>query len=211
VNLIFLAKNDPELNPATREYLESADLELSRVAHLARQTLGFYRDTAHAAPLRISEICDDVLDIYSRKLQSKSVAARKEYIGETEIMAIAGEMRQLFSNLLANAIDAVPKGGQLILRISPANWNTGQKGVRVTIADNGCGVGQQQMAKIFDPFFTTKEEFGVGLGLWLVHSIVIKHGGSIRVRSSVQPGRSGTAISVFLPQATAESKSAKVA
>src|SRR5439155_26632647 len=123
--------------------------------------------------------------------------------------ALAGEIRQVFSNLIANSIDAMPGGGTLSLRVSKSHdWSDGTRlGVRVVIADTGSGIAPAQQNKLFEPFFTTKRDVGTGLGLWVSKNIVLKHEGSIQLRSSVRPGKSGTVFSVFLP----ESKPASVA
>jgi two-component system CheB/CheR fusion protein len=96
----------------------------------------------------------------------------------------------------------MPGGGTLTLKVSKShNWGYGNRlGVRVVIADTGSGIAPAQQNKLFEPFFTTKRDVGTGLGLWVSKSIVLKHEGSIQVRSSVRPGRSGTVFSVFLPE-----------
>jgi PAS domain S-box-containing protein len=204
VNLVYLAQLDPSLSLAGRQYLALADKELGRVAHLAKQTLGFYRDSSVPVRLRVSHVLDEVLELYARRLESKEIVATKNYSGESEITAFEGEIRQLFSNLITNAIDALPPYGQLRIRVCRASdWrDSGRPGVRVTVADSGTGIPQELRGKIFEPFFTTKKDVGTGLGLWLSRSIVEKHGGYIRVRSSAAPGHSGAVFTVFLPQAS---------
>src|SRR5262249_45010617 len=118
-----------------------------------------------------------------------------------DIHGFAGELRQLFSNLILNALDALEEGGQLTLRVARGHeWaNGGKKGVRVTIVDNGGRISRSDLPRIFEPFYSTKGDAGTGLGLWLSHNIVRKHEGSIRVRSRTTAGSSGTVFSVFLP------------
>jgi len=202
INLVYLAMHDPSLSPESKKYLTLADNELGRVAHLAKQTLGFYRDTSAPVRLRVTRVLDEVLDLCARRLESKEITVQKDYGEEPEITAFEGEIRQLFSNLITNAIDALPRHGRLRLRADyAADWrDSGRPGVRVTVADNGCGIPGETLAKIFEPFFTTKHDVGTGLGLWLSQSIVEKHTGYMRVRSTTTPGRSGTAFVVFLPQ-----------
>ena len=183
------------------EYLAQAEKELQRVAAIAQQTLGFVRESP-AAPLSIAETFDQVLQLYGRKLEEKHIETEKEYDAEVEIRGFAGELRQLFSNLILNAIDAMDDHGKLRLRVARTHlWSNGlQPGVRVTVADNGSGISPADMLHIFEPFYTTKKDIGTGLGLWLAHGIVQKHGGSIRVRSRTTPGNSGTVFSIFLPE-----------
>ena len=114
-------------------------------------------------------------------------------------MLFRSELRQVFSNLIANALDALGRKGKLRIRINPAKGSRGRKGVRVTIADNGPGISQTVRERIFEPFFTTKGAKGTGLGLWVTRGLIEKHGGAIRVWSSTQPGKSGTVFSIFLP------------
>jgi signal transduction histidine kinase len=117
------------------------------------------------------------------------------------MVGLAGEIRQIISNLVMNAIDAAPLGGRLVLKVMAANsWNgTGGRGIRIIVADSGSGILACDRKRIFDAFWTTKKSTGTGLGLWVTRSIVEKAGGTIRVRSRVEPGRSGTVFSVFLP------------
>jgi signal transduction histidine kinase len=117
------------------------------------------------------------------------------------IEALPGEIRQVLSNLLANALDAVGKKGKLKIRIRRSRSWTGRgtRGVRLSIADNGGGIDPAQRAQLFEPFFTTKGAKGTGLGLWVTRGIIEKHHGSIRVWSSKRPERTGTVFSFFLP------------
>jgi PAS domain S-box-containing protein len=208
INLVYLAHLDPALSAASKQYLALADKELGRVAHLAKQTLGFYRDSSFPVRLKVSQVFDEVLELYTRRLQSKQIVTEKDYTEDAEITAFEGEIRQLFSNLITNAIDALPEGGQLRIRVSCAlDWrDTLRPGVRITVADTGKGIPCEMLDKIFEPFFTTKKDVGTGLGLWLSRNIVEKHTGYMRVRSSATPGRSGTAFTVFLPTAAEKSE-----
>ncbi|HZR28597.1 MAG TPA: PAS domain S-box protein [Terriglobales bacterium] len=200
-NLLYLAKRDVADSSRVRRHLEMADHELTRVAHITRQTLGFYRDNASPASVDISQVLDDLLFLYGKRLSARGIEIVKQYEGKIEVSALAGEIRQVFSNLIANAIDAMPDGGSLIVRASNSHeWNNSDlPGARVIIADTGSGIDPENRKKLFQPFFTTKKEVGTGLGLWITSGIVEKHGGSIRVRSRTEAGRSGTAFALFLP------------
>ena len=197
-NLLYLAKGHPE---SAAEYLNQADEELRRVAHIAGQTLGFYRDTGDVASIDLAEVAEGVVRLYEIKLDEKRIAVRKKLRAGSRLRARAGEMRQVISNLLVNAIDATPAGGQLVIKVCPAReWkDPARKGVRITIGDSGCGIESRNRRRVFDPFWTTKKNTGTGLGLWVTRSIVNNSGGSIRVRSCIEPGRSGTVFSVFVP------------
>jgi len=200
-NLIYLAKVDVHNTARVMEYLEIASRELDRVAHITRQTLGFYRDTSSAARLSVTHIMDDLLSFYERRFESRKVSVVKQYDGNIEITALVGELRQAFSNLLGNSIDAMPGGGTLAIRVRQTHaWNRAHRpGVRVTILDTGHGIEPQHRKNLFQPFFTTKEDVGTGLGLWITRSIIEKHGGTIRLKSRTGPDEHGTAFSIFLP------------
>ena len=200
-NLIYLAKRDLNKSDKVAGYLELASRELDRVAHIARQTLGFYRDTSSPVLFNVAETLDDLLLLYEKRFESRSVKVIKQYDKDLEITALAGEIRQAFSNLITNAIDAMPSGGTLVLRISKSHeWSGSQHhGVRITILDTGSGIAAKHKKNIFQPFFTTKADVGTGLGLWITRGIVEKHRGTIRMKSRTGQNGHGTAFSIFLP------------
>jgi signal transduction histidine kinase len=201
-NLIYLAKEYPDVPAELQQYLSRADEELQRVAHIARQTLGFYRDTTAPANLNVARTMSDVLGMYEHRIQRDSLRVETQYDNAPEICGRTGEIRQVFSNLIGNAIDAGSQHGRIVIRIFPSrNWREpNQKGVRITIADNGTGIPPDVQPKIFEPFFSTKLHYGTGLGLWVSKSLIEKHGGYIRFRSSIVPNRSGSTFTIFLPQ-----------
>jgi PAS domain S-box-containing protein len=202
-NLVYLSKRDVTDSKKVAGYLELASRELERVAHIARQTLGFYRDTSSPAPFNVAETMDELLLLYATRFEARKIKVVKQYDKDVEITALAGEIRQAFSNLITNSIDAMPAGGSLLIRISKSHaWsNSGAPGVRITILDTGTGIAPQHMSSLFQPFFTTKEDVGTGLGLWITHNIIEKHGGAIYVKSRTSPAEHGTAFSIFLPLA----------
>jgi PAS domain S-box-containing protein len=206
-NLLYLARRDKR---KADEYLSMAERELVRVAGIAQQTLGFVRDPASVAPVDVGAIADEVLTLHARQLRAKEIEVRTRYDRTAQISGFSGELRQVFSNLIGNAIDALPRRGSLRVRVQ--DWqeptNSRRPGVRVTVADNGSGITPESMAHIFEPFFTTKKDTGTGLGLWLSYSIVQKHGGWIRVRSRGQGDHRGTIFSIFLPSNAEPSKAA---
>jgi PAS domain S-box-containing protein len=197
-NLLYLAKRRPE---QSLKYLQTAEQELERVSQITRQTLGFYRDTSSAAPIDLATVLDDVLFLYAKKMQVRQINVLRDYGKGATVTGFGGEIRQIFANLIGNAIDAMPQGGSLTLRVSSARvWGrSATPGLRVSIGDTGTGIEREHMKKIFEPFYTTKKDVGTGLGLWLTRNLVERHGGLIQVRSRTVPGRSGTVFSVFLP------------
>jgi signal transduction histidine kinase len=144
---------------------------------------------------------EDVLEPFVMRMRTKKIRLKRRYELSGEIEALAAEIRQVFANLASNAVEALTHGGQVQVHIAPAkDWSDSDRsGVRIVVADNGPGIRPDLRSRVFDAFFATKEEKGTGLGLWVVSGIVAKHGGSIRLRSSTGPRRSGTVFSVFLP------------
>lgn len=200
-NLVYLAKVDAHKPERVEEYLGMAGRELDRVAHITRQTLGFYRDPSLPARMSVTHLLDDLLSVYERRFESRKISVVKQYDGAIEVTALAGELRQAFSNLISNSIDAMPGGGKLVIRARQTHaWNRAhQPGVRITILDTGSGIEPRHRKNLFQPFFTTKEDVGTGLGLWITRNIAEIHGGSIRVKSKTGPKEHGTAFSIFLP------------
>jgi PAS domain S-box-containing protein len=197
-NLLYLARHDAS---HAEEYLTMAEKEVARVANLAQQTLGFVRDASSLDAVDPIPIIEETLQLYSRKLDKRKISVKRSYRSSCEVPAYSGELRQLLSNLLVNAVDAMSEGGSLQVRVATGrNWTDGRKGVRITIADSGSGIARDNLPQIFEPFYTTKKDTGTGLGLWVSRGIVQKHSGSIRVRSRADGRATGTTFVVFLPQ-----------
>ncbi len=206
VNLLYLARHD---SSHAAEYLNLAEQEVGRVAQLAQQTLGFVRDASSPGSMDPAAIMDEILQLYSRKIERRQIRVLRRYRDRRHISGYSGELRQLLANLLVNAVDAMPPGGSLHVRVATGrDWSNGngtgkskgKEGVRITVADNGSGIPRDRLHQIFEPFYTTKKDTGTGLGLWVSRGIVQKHGGSIRVRSRTDGSTTGTVFSIFLPQ-----------
>lgn len=200
-NLLYLLEHHPSLDADARRYAKLAQDELSRISQITRQMLGFYRDSVAAQNVNIPEVIMGILELYKRRLETHGISVRTEFAAVGPVHAFPGELRQVFSNLLLNAAEAVHDGGTLHIRVGNAHrWSHDRSsGVRVTFSDNGAGIRRENIERIFEPFFTTKGQNGTGLGLWVSHGIVEKHGGTIKVRSSTRQGRRGTTFSIFLP------------
>lgn len=214
-NLIYLARLDPNLPEPVRGCLTIADEELQRVSHIARQTLGFYRDTSSPVWIAVPEALDEMLAIYQRRLSYRQISLRKRITPGLRVRSLRGEFKQIVSNLITNAIDATPQDGVIEVRAwESTHPATGARGVHILVADNGAGIPDAILREIFAPFFTTKKDVGTGLGLWIVKGILAKTGGSIRCRSRVATAgspNSGTVMMIFLPskdEAAAELKAA---
>ena len=201
-NLVYLAIRDLPGSARASSHLKLAQRELERVAHIARQTLGFYRDTSSPIRFNLTQVIDDLLSLYERRFESRKIKVVRQYEGPIEITALAGEVRQALSNIITNAIDAMPEGGDMVVRVSPAHeyGKSRVSGARITILDTGSGIAPQHRKNLFQPFFTTKEDVGTGLGLWITRNIVEKHHGAIRVKSRTGEARHGTVFSIFFPR-----------
>jgi PAS domain S-box-containing protein len=186
-NFIFLAQTTDNLPEPAKEYLTLADRELERVSHIAQQTLGFYRDTSSRTVVDIRESLDDVLRVFESKLRYKSLKTDINAERGLKIEALGGEVRQVFSNLISNAIDASPSRGVIKVHAKTI-VKRGSQYAQIVFADHGCGIPDGLKASIFNPFFTTKSDVGTGLGLWVSKSLVEKHGGRIAFRSTQGKG-----------------------
>ncbi|SDE66285.1 two-component system sensor histidine kinase NtrB [Terriglobus roseus] len=200
VNLIYLARLSPTVNEQVREYLRLAEQEIERVSLIARQTLGYFRETAVPVDFPVSVLLDEVLTVYGAKLAYSGIDVHRDYQPAQRLTMRKGELTQLFSNLVANAIDAMPLGGDLSVSVAPEGQSP-EDGVRVQMADTGTGISEELLEKIFEPFFTTKEQRGTGIGLWLSRQFVEDHRGSIAVTSSTDVEDHGTTFRIFLPYA----------
>lgn len=202
MNTLFLARSC-EVPLEVRHYLDSADAELRRISQITRRALGFYRDSEAPAVTSIDVILDSAIDLLMTNATMSQVTIKRQYNDNVEVMAVSGELRQIFTNLIANSLDAVDRRGTITLRVSSyRRFDTGVPSVRVTIADNGGGIAERAKPHIFDSFYTTKGSAGTGLGLWVCKQFVEKYGGTIRVHSCSKGPWRGTTVSVTFPAAT---------
>jgi PAS domain S-box-containing protein len=198
-NLLFLLQSE-NLSPDGREYLASAERELARVSHIATHTLRFHRQSTKAIKSGTAEMIDPILALHKGRISLSEITIEKDYRTNAKVLCFDGEIRQVLNNLIGNAIDAMWRGGRLVLRSRLAtNWRDGEKGLCITIADTGHGMNEVTKRRLFEAFFTTKGANGTGLGLWISSEIVRKHGGLLRFQSSRKEGRSGTVFQLFLP------------
>ena len=202
MNLLYLMRISQGLSEEGRHTVELAEAELKRIAHITRQSLGFYREASAPTRTSVNEILDAAVDLLKGKIRSKRAHLDCRWQPGLAVTAVPGELRQIFSNLLANSLDAIDGEGRLTIRARAATHPKapGRKGVRVTFADDGKGIPPAIQQNVFDPFYTTKEGTGTGLGLWVTKQILEKHGGEIRLRTRSDGPETWTAFSVFLPE-----------
>jgi len=199
MNILFIAQRAEGIPDSVRNHLEVADGELKRVAHITRQTLGFYRETAAPTTFHVALLLDSVIDLLRAKITSKGAIIRTECDPSLQLTTFQGELRQVLSNLFMNSLDAVPEGGNVTLRADLSRGFRIIRAIRITVADDGYGIGPTTLTQVFEPFFTTKGSIGNGLGLWVSRQIIEKRGGSISVRSRTDGPLKGTSFSVVLP------------
>jgi signal transduction histidine kinase len=200
-NILYLLGEEKGLSSSVTGYVALAQRELDRVAQISRQTLKFSRETTGPVHAHIDELLEEVLALYNRRILDKNLRIERQYDCPDEAVVYPGEMRQVLSNLVTNAVEASSMNGRLHLRIRcTRSWtDPGVRGVRVSVGDNGSGIPPEVQTRLGEPFFTTKGQRGTGLGLWVTRSIIQRYGGEIQLRSSVRPDRHGTVFSIFLP------------
>jgi len=196
-NLIFLARSSESVE-TVQPLLETAARELDRVSRITKQSLSFHRDTDKPIEIDLGEVLEDVIGMMDRSAAVHRVRLTFQKLPAGKIRGFSGQLVQVFSNLIRNAIEVSPAGTEVTVRLSAVERG-GHRGNRVTVHDRGSGIPIDIRANIFDPFFTTKQLRGSGLGLWVSRSLVTRHQGTIRFRSCQLPERSGTTFEVFLP------------
>lgn len=199
VNLLFLAESTLPDSEA-RGYVRQAQAEVSRITTITQQTLKFHRHRLKATETQLCEVIDGVLTLFRGRLTVAGLSVECRYRTRRSILALEGDLRQVFANLIGNAIDASGPNGRIVVRLRDSkDAITGSPGVRVTIADTGHGMHPETRKRIFEAFFTTKDSSGTGLGLWVTAGILKGHGAAVLVRSSQHQRSHGTVFSVFFP------------
>ena len=207
-NLVYLAKSADGVPHSAVGYLQLAEQELDRVSHITRQTLGFYRESGTLDSVDLSELVESVLKLFDNKLKSKQIRVQKQ-LEQCEVLGRTGELRQLVSNLISNAIDAAGMGGGLWLEVACVGGEHGPA-MQISVEDDGPGLDPRHTGQIFEPFFTTKRDVGTGLGLWVSKQIVERHGGSIQAEPRGRQLR-GARFTVLLPAREHQESEAAVA
>jgi signal transduction histidine kinase len=201
LNLLYLVENDSALSPESRNHLRMAQAEVMRVSRIAQATMKRSRHAEPAKEADVAALLASVVELHKNKLDRHKVSVSARGDHETTIIVHPEQMRQVFSNLLLNAVDAMPEGGTLSAKISKTHEWCGKErdGVRITIADTGTGIPCEILSHIREPFFTTKGASGNGMGLAVVHEIVTEHQGHMKIRSSIKEGKSGSVFNIFIP------------
>jgi PAS domain S-box-containing protein len=205
MNALYILRTNSKMPESALVYVKTAEEELARVVHITKQTLGFYREISSPVLSSVPQLFEEVLAAYDARIEQNQIVVHKDFSEVGQLAAFPSELRQVFSNLVLNSIEAISTpGSNIFIRVKQSADGQGHEGIRVTVADNGCGIPAENMAHIFEPFFSTKDSKGTGLGLWVSQGIVQKHQGKLRLRSSTDEAHHGTCCSVFLPFATRE-------
>ena len=205
-NLLFLAAaGTPETHEETQSYVHQASAELVRISRITKQVLAYHRETANPELTSASEIAEGVIAMFSSGMQLRRTVLKLRLDCTEKILVHPGEIRQVLSNLISNALDAVgDSGGTLQMRcISSVHVISGTRGIRFIISDSGTGIPPHALPRIFEAFYTTKEDKGSGIGLWLSSEVIEKHKGYIRFRTRTHGPHRGTLADVFIPLAPA--------
>jgi signal transduction histidine kinase len=195
-DILFVLNSQAGLTEDSRMLIQTAKKEVDRLATIARETLAPHRSSGEPVRIRVAELVDASIESFHRQIEAGHVRVERHFDTDAMIDVAPGELRQVFTNLISNAIDAMPEGGSLELQV----FLDGQE-VKVIFSDTGSGINPEKLDEIFEPFVTTKGENGLGIGLWISRNIVEKLGGTIHVRSSVAKNGHGTHFTICLPAA----------
>ena len=198
-NLLYLLR--PSVTePEAVGYLAMAEGELGRVSHIAKQTLGYYRENAAATPVSVSEIAKHAVSIYGPRCTAAGISISTSFQSSRKPVLRRGEMMQAISNLIANSIYAMPHGGQLTISVEDSKEP--EVGTVLQVSDNGSGIAADDLPRVFEAFFTTRATVGTGIGLFVTKQFIEGHGGQIAITSGRDPENHGTTVRVFLPEHT---------
>ncbi len=200
-NLLYLSSMATEGEDPAHAYIEQAFEELMRISRITKQVLAYHRESLEPVLTAADEVLDGVLAMFRAHLSNSGTKLVAELRCADKILVHPGEIRQVFNNLISNALDALesePK--KLLVRCRRStNYPSGTKGVRFLFSDNGSGIPDDVLPRIFEAFFSTKSLKGSGIGLWLSCEVLGKYQGHIRVRTRTAGPYRGTLFDVFLP------------
>src|SRR5262249_19468707 len=199
MDALYILRTYPKMPEKALSFVKTAEEELARVVHITKQTLGFYREISSPVMSSVPQLFEEVLAAYDERIELGGITVHKDFSQVGPLASFPSELRQVFSNLVLNAIESISAPGNIHIRVKQRHNPQGRAGIRVIVADDGCGIPAENMARIFEPFFSTKDSKGTGLGLWVSQGIVQKHQGAIRFRSSSFSLGKVTCFSVFIP------------
>src|ERR1051326_441990 len=197
-NLLFLVRSARDL-PEAQHWANLAEDELRRVSDIANHTLRFHRSNRGLEQAEVRALLDSAAVLFRAKLRNQSIQANVVCDKNVNVVCALGEIRQVLVNLIANAVDVMPTGGNLLLRgVKSPHPKTSVRGVRISVVDQETGISKATLRRMFEPFYTTKGDTGTGLGLWLTKDIIDRHEGLIQVRNHHHPR--GAVFSIWIPE-----------
>ena len=199
MNLLYLLRSKIQ-DQEGQAYLTTAEGELARVAHIAKQTLGYYREHTAATAASLGQIAEHAVAIYEPRCSAANIRIVSSFNSSAKPFLRRGEMMQVISNLIANSIYAMPAGGKLILAVDDTDQP--RRGTFLTVTDTGMGIAAHDLPKVFDAFFTTRSTVGTGIGLFVAKQFIEGHGGEIRITSETDATHHGTTVRIFVPEQT---------
>jgi PAS domain S-box-containing protein len=198
-NLLYLLKAE-KLSEQASEFLSMADRELGRIAHITTQALGFYKESGPASPYQLHQLVDQALAIHQHRIEAGSIEVEEQCEESISVLCHGGEIKQVFVNLIGNALDAMNGDGRLRIRVrAVSDSKETRSAIHLSIGDNGPGIPKEMLKHLFEPFNTTKGQTRTGLGLWMCEQIVVRHRGRIKIKSSQHLTWHGTVVHVVLP------------
>ena len=195
-NLLYLLRSElPEMGPAMN-YITMAEGELHRISGITKQTLRWTRETTGTVEeFWVSAVIDEVLKLFAGKTRNRELKVLVKGEPDVAMTGVVGQVRQVMANLMSNAIDAAPVGGEVWIETLRTATQTGFR-----IGDNGPGIQADRFGRLFEPFYSTKGDLGNGLGLYISKEIAERHGGVIEVDTSASMGTTVTVLLPFGPQ-----------
>jgi light-regulated signal transduction histidine kinase (bacteriophytochrome) len=184
INLLYLLGGRVKKDEVARDYIGSAEAELQRISGITKQTLRWSKESVQKAEYgAASELFRDVLQLFAGKIRNRRVVITIDCEEDVRFYGTIGQLSQVMANLLSNAIQAVEVGGKIWLGATSDPETT-----QIVVRDNGSGMSKETLRNLFQPFYSTKGDLGNGLGLYISHEIVERHGGSITVESELDVG-----------------------
>ncbi len=196
-HILYLLEQNPNLDDDSRAIVERAIEQMERARQVAENTLTLSRPGLTLARVDVREVLDSVLQHFRDKIQKVRITVDRKYATVETVSASESHLRQVFANLIRNAIEASGPNGRVAVRVRQVHAPAlGGSAVRVCICDSGRGLDGEAKKRLAEPFFSQKQN-GTGLGLWVSTEIIRKHGGYIRARNV--PGSRGACFAVLLP------------
>lgn len=189
-NLIFLAKSSGD---AGAVYLDEADDQLRSLGEITSRNLSFVRLDTEFRQIDLVDLAASALHLHEQQIAKKRIQVHSRTAESALAYVKRGEIFQVLTNLILNAIEALPHSGNLHVRVVLRGSNA-----VVTVADDGIGIPERMQSTLFDSFKSHKDN-GTGLGLWIVREIIRGHRGTIQYRTRRDPEKSGTVFRVLLP------------